>query len=333
MKLPATMRYVAYRDGGAELMSIETSPLPELRAGEVLIRVQAVGVNRPDVLQRSGLYPPPPGANPVLGLECAGEVAAMAPDVTGWQIGDRVTALANGGAYAEYCAVPASQCLPWPANSDALTAACLPETMFTVYANVFMMGRLKAGESFLVHGGTSGIGATALLLAHEFGATCYATAGSDEKVAACLAMGAAAAINYRTQDFADEIRTLTAKRGVDVILDMVGAPYFARNIRSLALEGRLVQIAFLQGSKIEEFDLMPIMLRRLTFTGSTMRARSTAQKAAIAAELRERVWPVLDAGRCLPPIHARFPFAQVAEAHRLMESSTHIGKIVLDLGA
>ncbi len=333
MSLPTTMRYVAYRDGGAELMSIETQPLPELRAGEVLIRVQAVGVNRPDVLQRSGAYPPPPGANPVLGLECAGEVAAFAPDVTGWQIGDRVTALANGGAYAEYCAVPASQCLPWPKNVDALTAACLPETMFTVYANVFMMGRLKAGESFLVHGGTSGIGATALLLTSEFGATAYATAGSDEKVAACLALGAKAAINYRTQDFADEIRTLTEKRGVDVILDMVGAPYFARNIRSLALEGRLVQIAFLQGSKIAEFDLLPIMMRRLTFTGSTMRARSNAQKAAIAAELRERVWPILDQGRCLPPIHARFPFAQVADAHRLMESSTHIGKIVLDLAA
>ncbi len=333
MTLPTTMRYVAHRDGGAELMSIATGPLPDLRPDELLIRVQAVGVNRPDVLQRSGLYPPPPGANPVLGLECAGEVAAIGAEVTGFAIGDRVTALANGGAYAEYCAVPATQCLPWPKNVTAVVAASLPETMFTVFANVFIMGKLKAGESFLVHGGTSGIGATALLLAREFGATTYATAGSDDKLAACLAMGAKAAINYRTQDFADEIRTLTDKRGVDVILDMVGAPYFARNIRSLALEGRLVQIAFLHGSKIAEFDLMPIMLRRLTFTGSTMRARSNAQKAAIAAELRAKVWPVLDAGRCLPPVHAVFPFAQVADAHRLMESSTHIGKIVLDLGA
>ena len=333
MTLPATMRYVAHRDGGAELMSIENGPLPDLRADEVLIRVQAVGINRPDVLQRAGAYPPPPGANPLLGLECAGEVAAIGADVTGWAVGDRVTALANGGAYAEFCAVPATQCLPWPKGVNAITAAALCETLFTVWANVFMMGKLKAGESFLVHGGTSGIGATALLLAKEFGATAYATAGSDEKVAACLELGAKAAFNYRSQDFADELRAATNKRGVDVILDMVGAPYFARNVRSLALEGRLVIIAFLQGSKIADFDLMPIMIKRLTVTGSTMRARSTAQKAAIAAELREKVWPVLDQGRCLPPVHAVFPWARVADAHRLMESSTHIGKIVLDLAA
>jgi len=333
MTLPTTMRYVAHRDGGAELMSIATGPLPDLRPDELLIRVQAVGVNRPDVLQRSGAYPPPPGANPVLGLECAGEVAAIGADVTGFAVGNRVTALANGGAYAEFCAVPATQCLPWPKDVSAVGAASLPETMFTVFANVFIMGKLKAGESFLVHGGSSGIGATALLLAREFGAISYATAGSDEKVAACVALGAKAAFNYRTQDFVEEIRTATGKRGVDLILDMVGAPYFARNIRSLALEGRLVQIAFLQGSKIAEFDLTPIMLRRLTVTGSTMRARSNAQKAAIAAELRAKVWPVLDQGRCFPPVHAVFPFAQVAEAHRLMESSTHIGKIMLDLAA
>ena len=333
MTVPATMRYVAHRDGGAELMSIESGPLPTLRADEVLIRVQAVGINRPDVLQRAGAYPPPPGANPLLGLECAGEVAAIGADVAGWKIGDRVAALANGGAYAEFCAVPATQCLPWPKGVNAIAAASLCETFFTVWANVFMMGRLKAGESFLVHGGTSGIGATALLLAREFGATAYATAGSDDKVAACIALGAKAAFNYRSQDFAEELRTLTNKRGVDVILDMVGAPYFARNVRSLALEGRLVLIAFLQGSKIADFDLTPIMIKRLTVTGSTMRARSTAQKAAIAAELREKVWPVLDQGRCLPPVHAVFPWAQVAEAHRLMESSAHIGKIVLDLAA
>jgi NADPH2:quinone reductase len=331
MTIPATMRYVAHRDGGPELLSIATGPTPLPREDEVLIRVRAIGVNRPDVLQRSGLYPPPPGANPVLGLECAGEVAASGTAVSAFKPGDKVTALANGGAYAEYCAVPAAQCLPWPKGVDAVTAASLPETFFTVWANVFMMGHLAAGESFLVHGGTSGIGVTALLLAREFGATTYATAGSDEKVAACLKLGAKAAINYRTQDFAEEIRALTGKRGVDVILDMVGAPYFARNLRSLALEGRLVQIAFLMGSKVEQVDLMPVMLRRLTFTGSTMRARSTAQKAAIAAQLRERVWPVLDAGRCLPPIHATFAFEDVAEAHRLMESSAHIGKIMLSL--
>ncbi len=331
MTISSTMRYVAYTDGGPEQLSIAIGPTPQPRVDEVLIRVEAIGVNRPDVLQRSGLYPPPPGANPVLGLECAGEVVAVGAGVTAWNVGDKVAALANGGAYAEYCTVPAAQCLPWPKGVDAVTAASLPETFFTVYANVFMMGRLTAGESFLVHGGTSGIGVTALLLATEFGATAYATAGSDEKVAACLNLGAKAAINYRTQDFAEAIRSLTDKRGVDVILDMVGAPYFVRNIRSLALEGRLVQIAFLQGSKVAEFDLMPVMLRRLTFTGSTMRARSTAQKAAIAKQLREKVWPVLDAGRCLPPIHAIFAFEDVAEAHRLMETSAHIGKIMLSL--
>jgi len=331
MTIPTTMRYVAHRDGGPELLSIDTTATPQPRADEVLIRVEAFGVNRPDVLQRSGLYPPPPGANPVLGLECAGEVVAVGTDVSLWQIGDKVAALTNGGAYAEYCAAPATQCLPWPQGVDARTAASLPETFFTVWANVFMMGRLAEGESLLVHGGTSGIGVTALLLADEFGATAYATAGSDDKVAACCKLGARAAINYRTQDFADEIRALTDKRGVDVILDMVGAPYFVRNLRSLALEGRLVQIAFLHGSKVEQVDLMPIMLRRLTVTGSTMRARSTAQKAVIAAQLRQKVWPVLDQGRCLPPIHASFGLADIAQAHRLMESSSHIGKIVVGL--
>ncbi len=331
MTTPATMRYVAYSDGGPELLHIATAPVPLPRVDEVLIRVQAIGINRPDVLQRSGLYPPPPGANPVLGLECAGEGVDVGAGVTAWKIGARVAALANGGAYAEYCTAPAPQCLPWPKGVNAITAASLPETFFTVWANVFMMGKLRAGESFLVHGGTSGIGVTALLLAREFGATAYATAGSDEKVAACLAHGATAAINYRTHDFAEEIRALTDKHGVDVILDMVGAPYFPRNIRSLALEGRMVQIAFLQGSKIAEFDLMPIMLKRLTFTGSTMRARSTAQKAAIAAELRAKVWPVLDQGRCLPPIYQTFAFEGVAKAHALMESSAHIGKIMLSL--
>jgi NADPH2:quinone reductase len=310
-------------------MVIAEGPLPVPAADEVLIRVQAVGVNRPDVAQRAGSYPPPPGASPILGLEAAGEVAAVGADVTSYRVGDKVCALTNGGAYAEYVTAPAAQTLPWPHGFDALRAAALPETYFTVWANLFMIGRLAAGESVLIHGGTSGIGVTAIQLAHAFGATAYATAGSDDKVKACLELGATAAINYRSADFLEEIRSLTAKRGVDVVLDMVGAPYFPRNLRCLALDGRLVQIAFLQGSKLEEFDLMPIMARRLTVTGSTMRPRTTAQKGVIADQLRARVWPLLDEGRCGPVIHSVFPLAQAAEAHRLMESSAHIGKIML----
>ena len=329
MSLPIHMRYIAHTAGGPETMVIAEGPLPVPAADEVLIRVQAVGVNRPDVAQRAGSYPPPPGASPILGLEAAGEVAAVGADVTSYRVGDKVCALTNGGAYAEYVTAPAAQTLPWPHGFDALRAAALPETYFTVWANLFMIGRLAAGESVLIHGGTSGIGVTALQLAHAFGATAYATAGSDDKVKACLELGATAAINYRSADFLEEIRSLTAKRGVDVVLDMVGAPYFPRNLRCLALDGRLVQIAFLQGSKLEEFDLMPIMARRLTVTGSTMRPRTTAQKGVIADQLRARVWPLLDEGRCGPVIHSVFPLAQAAEAHRLMESSAHIGKIML----
>jgi NADPH2:quinone reductase len=329
MSLPTHMRYIAHTAGGPETMVIAEGPLPIPAADEVLIRVQAVGVNRPDVAQRAGSYPPPPGASPILGLEAAGEVAAVGADVTRYRVGDKVCALTNGGAYAEYVVAPAAQTLPWPHGFDALRAAALPETYFTVWANLFMIGRLAAGESVLIHGGTSGIGVTAVQLAHAFGATAYATAGSDDKVKACLELGATAAINYRSADFLEEIRRLTAKRGVDVVLDMVGAPYFPRNLRCLALDGRLVQIAFLQGSKLEEFDLMPIMARRLTVTGSTMRPRTTAQKGVIAEQLRARVWPLLDEGRCGPVIHSVFPLAQAAEAHRLMESSAHIGKIML----
>ena len=329
MSLPIHMRYIAHTAGGPETMVIAEGPLPVPAADEVLIRVQAVGVNRPDVAQRAGSYPPPPGASPILGLEAAGEVAAVGADVTSYRVGDKVCALTNGGAYAEYVTAPAAQTLPWPHGYDALRAAALPETYFTVWANLFMIGRLAAGESVLIHGGTSGIGVTAIQLAHAFGATAYATAGSDDKVKACLELGATAAINYRSADFLEEIRSLTAKRGVDVVLDMVGAPYFPRNLRCLALDGRLVQIAFLQGSKLEEFDLMPIMARRLTVTGSTMRPRTTAQKGVISDQLRARVWPLLDEGRCGPVIHSVFPLAQAAEAHRLMESSAHIGKIML----
>ena len=329
MLLPTEMDIIAYTPGGPETMVVARAEVPRPGPGEVLIRVLSAGVNRPDVAQRSGSYPPPPGASPILGLEVAGEVVEIGAGVTGSTVGDQVCALTNGGGYAQFCVAPASQTLPWPTGYDSVMAASLPETAFTVWANLFMIGRLAAGERVLIHGGTSGIGVTALQLAAAFGATAYATAGSDEKVQACLALGATAAFNYRTQDFAEEIRTLTDKKGVNVILDMVGAAYFPRNIRSLAMDGRLVQIAFLQGSKLEQFDLLPIMMRRLTVTGSTMRPRSTAQKAEIARQLREKVWPLLNAGRCQPRIHAVFPLAQAADAHRLMESSAHIGKIML----
>ncbi len=330
MPVPATMTHIATSGGGGpEVMRTATGPVPAPKPDEVLIRVLAAGVNRPDVAQRQGLYPPPPNASPILGLEVAGEVAAAGAEVHGLRVGDRVCALTNGGGYAEYCAAPEAQCLPWPAAYDAPRAAALPENFFTVWANVFGHGRLVPGESLLVHGGTSGIGVTAIQLAAAFGATVYATAGSDDKVAACARLGAAAAINYRAEDFYEAIKRLTDGRGVDVVLDMVGAPYFPRNLRCLAMDGRLVQIAFLQGSKVENFDLMPVMTRRLTITGSTMRPRTTAQKGAIATALRERVWPLLAQGRCAPVIHATFPLAEVAAAHALMESSTHIGKIML----
>ena len=333
MSLPQTMTYITTDGaGGPEVLKPATGPVPAPRQDEVLIRLQAAGVNRPDVHQRKGAYPPPPGASPIIGLEVAGEVVAVGGSVTGLRVGDHVCALVNGGGYAEYCVAPEAQCLPWPSGYDAVRAAALPETYFTVWANLFGHGHLARGESALVHGGTSGIGVTAIQLGREFGATMYATAGSEEKCAACVRLGATHAINYRTQDFVEEIKRLTQKRGVDVVLDMVGAPYAVRNIRCLAMDGRLVYIAFLEGSKVENFDLMPIMLRRLTITGSTMRPRSTAQKGVIAAGLREHVWPVLNTGRCGPVIHATFPLAQVAEAHRVMESSAHIGKLILIVG-
>ncbi len=333
MPIPQTMTYVQANGAGeADVLALATGPVPTPKPDEVLIRVQAAGVNRPDVAQRQGAYPPPPGASPILGLEVAGEVVAIGGQVTALSVGDKVCALTNGGGYAEYCTAPATQCLPWPAGYDAIRAGALPETSFTVWANLFQLGGLTKGETALVHGGTSGIGVTAIQLAREFGARIFATAGSDGKCAACLNLGADAAINYRTQDFAAEVKTLTEGRGVNVILDMVGAPYMARNVRSLGMDGRLVMIAFLQGSKVQEFDFVPVMVKRLTITGSTMRPRTTAQKAGIAAELRDKVWPALNAGRCPPVIHATFPLAQAAEAHRLMESSQHIGKIMLAVG-
>jgi len=330
--LPATMRFVYVpTPGGPEAMQIATTALPEPKAGEVLLRVHAAGVNRPDVQQRKGAYPPPPGASPILGLEAAGEVVALGEHVTGVAIGDHVTALCNGGAYAEYVAVPATQCLPWPKNFSAIQAAALPENYFTVWANLFALGHLGAGESLLVHGGTSGIGITAIQMALARGAKVFATAGSAAKCAAIEALGATA-INYKETDFAEAILAATDKRGVDVVLDMVGAPYVERNLRVLARLGRLVFIAFMNGSKIENFDLLPIMIKRLTITGSTMRPRTVEDKAALADSLRTEIWPLLDAGAFAPVIDRVFAFEDVVQAHELMESSTHIGKIILSLG-
>ena len=332
MSLPQTMPIIAADGaGGPEVLKPSTAVLPVPRADEVLIRVMAAGVNRPDVAQRSGAYPPPPGASPLIGLEVAGEVVALGAGVTGYRIGDLVCALTNGGGYAGYCVAPETQTLPWPKGYDAIRAGAVPETYFTVWANMFGHGRLAAGENVLIHGGSSGIGMTAIQLAKAFGARVFATAGSDEKVAACMRIGADVGINYRTEDFAERIKEETAGKGVDVVLDMVGASYFPRNIKSLAMDGRLVLIAFLGGSKVEAMDLAPIMTRRLTVTGSTMRPRTAAQKGAIAAALRAKIWPLLEAGQCGPVIHQVFPLAEAAAAHALMESSAHIGKIMLSV--
>ncbi len=338
MTLPARMIRIAVPPKtadapGPEVLRTERAELPQPAEGEVLIRVLAAGVNRPDVMQRQGKYPPPPNASPVLGLEVAGEVVARGAEAEGVAVGERVCALTNGGGYAEYAVAPAAQCLPWPRGYTAVQAAALPETYFTVWANVFMLGHLRAGERLLVHGGTSGIGVTAIQLARAFGAIPFATAGSPDKVAACLRLGAEAAIDYRTQDFVAEIRRLTDKRGVAVVLDMVGGPYFARNLACLGMEGRLVQIAFMQGPVAEHVDLTPIMVRRLCVTGSTLRPRTTAQKGEIAAALRAQVWPKLDAGQCAPVIYRTFPLADAADAHALMEGGAHIGKIVLEVAA
>lgn len=325
------MRYVAHGNGGpAEVLHIEEGPVPQLKSGEVLIEVNYAGINRPDVLQRSGSYPPPPGASPLLGLEVAGTIVARANDVAMWEIGDQVCALTPGGGYAEYCAAPARNCLPVPDGLSLVEAAALPENYFTVWTNVFERAALRAGESLLVHGGSSGIGLTAIQLAKEFGARVATTVGNAAKADFCRRVGADLAINYREQDFAEEVVRFTDKRGVDVILDMVGGEYINKNLRALALNGRLVQIAFLQGSSAQ-IDALPIMLKRLTFTGSTLRPRTIEEKAAIGQALIDKVWPALAAGRCKPVIHEVFPLAEAAAAHKLMESSTHIGKIMLEV--
>ncbi|WP_075290117.1 NAD(P)H-quinone oxidoreductase [Pararhizobium arenae] len=332
MTLPTEMTYVALPSpGGPENMVMARGPLPAPGSGEILVRVEAAGVNRPDIQQRKGLYPPPPGASPVMGLEVAGEVVALGEDVEGFAIGDRVCGLANGGGYAEFCAIPAAQTLRWPHGYDAARAAVLPETFFTVWANVFQMAELVEGETFLVHGGTSGIGTTAIQIANAFGARVFATAGTAEKCKACVELGAARAINYKEEDFKAVVLEETSGKGVDVILDMVGGSYFSRNVTSLAKDGRLAIIAVQGGTKVENFDVLPIMTKRLRLMGSTLRPRTAAEKQAIRDDLEDNVWPLLDAGEIAPVMHAIVPFAEVAEAHRLMEAGDHIGKIVLTM--
>jgi NADPH:quinone reductase len=315
--------------GGPEVLRTVERPDPRPGPGEVLIDVAAAGVNRPDVLQRLGSYPPPPGASDIPGLEVSGLVAATGPGVDGWSVGDRVCALVAGGGYASRCVAPAPQCLPVPAALDLTAAAAVPETFFTVWTNVFDRGALRAGETALFHGGTSGIGTTAIQLAASRGATVVATAGSDEKCAACLGLGAALAINYRTTDFAEAALAFTGGRGVDLVLDIMGGSYVPRNLSILATGGRLVQIGLLAGDPIAAVDLRRVLGRRLTITGSTLRARTVDEKGQIATALRREVWPLLESGQVAPRIAATFPLADAAAAHRLMESSTHIGKIVL----
>ncbi|NKJ37212.1 NAD(P)H-quinone oxidoreductase [Rhizobium sp. SG570] len=331
MPLPSEMRFVDLPSfGGPEVMTIARKPLPVLKAGEILVRVEATGVNRPDVAQRQGTYPPPKDASPILGLEIAGEVVDVAPGVKEFAIGNKVCGLANGGGYAEYCVLPAGQALRFPNGYDAVRAAAVPETFFTVWANLFQMAGLTEGESVLIHGGSSGIGTTAIQLARAFGATVYTTAGSKEKCEACEKLGAKRAINYRQEDFAEVIKAETT-RGVDIILDMIGAAYLEKNLASLARDGCLSIIAFLGGAVADKVNLQPIMVKRLTVTGSTMRPRTAEEKRAIRDDLVSQVWPLLDEGTIAPVIHRVFAFDDVIEAHRLLETSDHIGKIMLKL--
>lgn len=330
--LPSTMHRIDHGTGGGpEVLRLVEVPRPEPGPGDLLIEVHWAGVNRPDVLQRSGKYPPPPDASPVIGLEVAGRVVAVGAAVVGCSVGDWVCSLAPGGGYAGYCVVPAEHALPIPAGLTPREAACLPETFMTVWANVFMRARAKAGESILIHGGSSGIGSTAIQLARVFGlGPIYVTCGDARKQDHCRALGATEAINYRQENFAERIRALTDGRGVDIVLDMVGAPYFQKNLDICAHDGRIAQIAFQQGARAE-LNLQGLMLKRLTWTGSTLRARSRAQKAEIAAELHAQVWPrfAADPDALRPHIHAEFPLAEAAAAHRMMEAGEHVGKIVL----
>ncbi len=327
--IPQSMNYIQIeKHGDPEVLKLHSMPVPEPGPGEALIKIAAAGVNRPDVMQRKGLYPPPPGATDVPGLEVSGTVVSVGQNVSEPPINSEVCALVTCGGYAEYCLAAASICLPVPEKISLVNAAGIPETFFTVWTNVFKRGQLKTRESLLVHGGSSGIGTTAIQLGKAFGATVYTTAGTPEKCEFCKKLGADAAINYHEQDFSEEIRRLTEGKGVNVILDMVGGPYFPKNIRLLADEGRLVQIALMQGSKAE-VDFRYLLIKRLTLTGSTLRPRSVEEKTKIAQALQKKVWPLLESGAIEPIIHQIFPLKQAPEAHRLMESSAHIGKILL----
>ena len=329
--LPRAMNVVEIAaPGGPEQLKIASRPVPEPGDEEVLVRVAAAGVNRPDVMQRQGRYPPPAGASDLPGLEISGEIAALGPKVSGWSIGDKVTALLPGGGYAGYAIAAAPLCLPVPAGISMIEAAALPETFFTVWTNLFDRGRCQAGDTVLIHGGTSGIGTTGIQLAAAWGARVFATAGSEDKARACERLGAVRGINYRTEDFVEVMRAETKGRGVDVILDMVAGSYVARNLEIAAVEGRIVVISLLGGSKAE-VNMGVILTKRVTLTGSTLRSRSVAQKTEVAGAVLKNIWPLLAAGRVRPVIHATFPLAQAAEAHRLMETSNHIGKIVLTI--
>lgn len=330
--LPAETAVIEIREsGGPDVLRLAKRPMPRPGAGEVLIKVDAAGVNRPDVAQRQGSYPPPPGASDIPGLEIAGSVVALGLGVHGLKVGDKVCALVTGHGYAEYCAAPAVQCLPVPKGFSMIEAAALPETFFTVWTNLFERGGLKRGESVLIHGGTSGIGTTAIQLAREFGAKhIFATAGSDDKCKACEKLGATRAIDYKREDFVKVVKEATANRGVDLVLDMVCGPYVPRNISALAVDGRCVTIALL-GGNLAEVNFGVVMMKRLTLTGSTLRARAVEQKGAIAAALKREVWPLLESGKVKPVIHKTFPLKEAAAAHALMESSAHIGKLVLTI--
>lgn len=331
-KLPDQMRVIEITEpGGPEKLVLKQRPLPQPAPGEVLIKVAVAGVNRPDCLQRQGGYPPPPGASDIPGLEVAGTIVGLGEGVANWKIGDAVCALLTGGGYAEYCTTPAPQCLPIPNGLTVQQAAALPETFFTVWSNIFDRARLQPGETLLVHGGASGIGTTAIQLATALGSRVFATVGGVEKIQPCLDLGAERVINYREEDFVQVIKELTRNRGVDVILDMVGGDYAQRNLSALAVEGRLVFIAFLRGAKME-LNLAPVMMKRLTMTGSTLRARPVEHKAPIAESLRNNVWPLLANGTIKPIIDRIFPLAEAADAHALMESNRHIGKLLLQIG-
>jgi putative PIG3 family NAD(P)H quinone oxidoreductase len=331
--VPAHMRQVYFDGaGGPEVVRIGAAPVPKLSSGKVLIEVVAAGVNRPDCAQRAGSYPPPPGETDIPGLEVAGHICAVGEGVTALKVGDAVCALVGSGGYAEFALADAALCLPVPKALSVAESAGIPENYFTVYDNVFTRGRLKAGETILIHGGSSGIGSTAIQLAKAFGATVIATAGSDDKCHFCRTIGADHTVNYRAKDFVVEVKQMTDNRGVDVVLDMVGGSYLPKNVSLMAVEGRLVQIAFLESPKVESFNFLPVMVRRLTLTGSTLRPRPIALKAEIAQKLRDTVWPLLDQGTVKPIVHATFPLEDAHQAHALMESSGHLGKILLLTG-